>query len=280
MAVHGLIALLFGILGWWHGIALNARGVRVREKVSLRRIPTVGVTGSGFVAVNASYFLLRDYTPLLWYLPAVIDYYSYLGLRLFNAAVCGFLFATAGSLVYRGGLRMVGLLILLGVPLLPLVDAVYQRGAWNAIPDATHSYIDSDGVVRQTSGATCAAAACANIARIYHVELTEADMVLALGTTESGTSPAQIVVGMRRLGFPSRKRISAERDIAAVTPPAVLFVRYGNEPLGHAVAFVRRDGDNVTILDPKSGKADITLEQLQTEWAGYAVEISAPDAIP
>jgi ABC-type bacteriocin/lantibiotic exporter with double-glycine peptidase domain len=106
------------------------------------------------------------------------------------------------------------------------------------------------------------------------VEKTEREMVDLLGTTDDGTTPSQIVYGMRRLGFESRKRRVPDSDYTKLNAPAVLLVMYGTQPLGHAVAYMGQKDGKAEIWNPVSGRQLMTREQLGEIWFGHAIEIA------
>jgi hypothetical protein len=134
--------------------------------------------------------------------------------------------------------------------------------------------IDAEGVVWQSSGVTCAAAACANLARFYGIEKSEKDMVDLLGTTADGTTASQVVYGMRRLGFRCVKRRIGDADISRLDTPAVLFITFGDMPLGHAVAYVGLREGLAEIRDPAGGTRFVSPEDLRQSWLGHAVVVT------
>lgn len=182
-------------------------------------------------------------------------------LLAFIATLCGLLVARQGHR-YRGAIIIGAMLALAPMPVL---QWLYTRPI--AVGAPRHS---NDGLILQSTGSTCVPASAANVARLFGIDKTEREMVQVLGTTESGTTVAQLVCGMRQLGFECTLNNSGVT--ADLHPPAILFVELGSLP--HAVAYVgQRDGKS-EIWDPVRGKRLMTEAQLQHMWIhGSAVEI-------
>lgn len=133
----------------------------------------------------------------------------------------------------------------------------------------------SGEVVLQSSGASCAAASAANLARRYGITRTEPQMAALLGTTRFGTSPAQLVHGLAQLGLSCRKTRRPDADPAALRAPAVLFLPPSGENAGHAVLFAGMEGNGVVIIDPLMGNVVSSRAELAARWKGHAVECEA-----
>lgn len=106
-------------------------------------------------------------------------------------------------------------------------------------PGLTHE-MTTDGVILQTSGVSCAAASGANIARAFGLGKTEKEMAELFGTTKLlGTSDAQVVYGMRTLGFVADRVEIPGADPAQLASLALLSVGHPDTgPESHAVAFI------------------------------------------
>ena len=131
----------------------------------------------------------------------------------------------------------------------------------------------SDGVILQTTDSTCAAASLANVATHLDMPHTEADMAALMGTTAFGTDIAQVYGGLRRLGLRGNAVLVQDRDYHALHSPAILFVDYGNEPLGHAICYMGEKDGRAEIWNPQGGKSFQTQQQLAGSWRGHAMEV-------
>jgi len=226
-----------------------------------------------FLFANVLLLSVRSYPTLSWYLPVAVEYYSVPGLWLINVASMTFAFAAIVTLGYviRHPARWVLLLACIGI--VAMVEYRFRTSPLILPPEVRQERIGEDGVVRQTSGATCAAATCANVARMLGIHATEGELVALLGTTEAGTTPAQIVYAMHGLGFACTKRYVRDRDITKVKAPAVLFVMAVTEVDGHVVALAKVAVGQAEIWDPSAGKMLISVQELPKRWGGRAIEI-------
>jgi hypothetical protein len=129
---------------------------------------------------------------------------------------------------------------------------------------------EDDGVVLQTSGVSCAAASAANLARAHGLPATEKEMAARLGTSASGTSSAELVRGLRPLGFMC-ERIE-QPDPEALPVPVILYIDHpaaGKE--SHAVLLSGKTGGRFVVLDPLVGRRSMSLADLQSRWHGHGV---------
>lgn len=103
-------------------------------------------------------------------------------------------------------------------------------------------------------------------------------MAELLGTNVMGTSPAQIIRGMAKLGIRLRKADIQGRDPCALRCPAMLFVDHpstGSESHLMVLFGVR---DHVCDLsDPLVGKLRIPEKKLRSMWRGKALEVDSVD---
>ena len=129
-------------------------------------------------------------------------------------------------------------------------------------------WISPDGVILQSSSHTCAPAAAANIAAMLGLRTTEKELCALFHTTREGTFPAQVLAGMKQLGVSGRKVTLASSNIAALNPPAMLFL-VGD---GHAVAYAGFTNGSAEIWDPAVGKRRLSTEWLRETWQGHALE--------
>lgn len=134
---------------------------------------------------------------------------------------------------------------------------------------------ERDGVVLQSSDATCVSASAANLLRLHGRHTTEPEMAELLGATSAGATSAQLLDGLEATGLACERAFYPERKLTKVTAPAVLF--YG-EAYGvpHAVVLESRDDDRVAILDPLRGRSSIPLEKVEAWWDGEAVTCGVP----
>ena len=126
----------------------------------------------------------------------------------------------------------------------------------------------------QTSDVSCAAASAANIGRLFGMEKTEREMAEILGTTWAGTTAAQIIYRMQRIGFDCRMVEIPDRDPEKVSTPAMFFVGHPMAgPESHVVAYMGFYENRAEIWDPLQGKISMTKNDLSRIWEGRGIEI-------
>lgn len=128
--------------------------------------------------------------------------------------------------------------------------------------------ITADGVVLQSSNASCLAASAANIARILGKQRTEREMARLCKTSADGTYPTQALVGLRQIGIQGRKVSNSERDIRSIKPPAILFFLDDT----HAVVYVGLSNELAEIWNPSVGKTWLSTSRVHDLWTGHALE--------
>ena len=274
LVVDFLLAMAMVPLGLYYGRALAIKGLRLGGSIDMRSARLLFALILTFVFSNLSLLMSRSYPAFSWYLPVAVEYYATPGLMLLNIASLAFVSSAASALAFQTKSSMRWILPLVCVGLFAVVEYKFRTSALMAEPTIGQEKIGDGGVVLQTGAATCGAAACASAARLLGLQKTELEMVRLLGTTEAGTSPAQIVYAMRELGFVCSKRTISDADVSRVKPPAILFVAVGNEIDGHAVALARVQDGPAEIWDPRYGLTRYTVESLKQHWGGRAIEIS------
>lgn len=261
------------ILGIAYARRLFRKGVDIESRTLSVNAGWILAGIAFFVAVNAAVFVCRAFPRTLWHLPLLVDYFFVPFVWTVNLICTGLLFSTVVSLAMFRRHRLRVSLLLLAVVTVLAFEYIFREMS-RPVAAELGARVDDDGVIRQTSPFTCAAASCANIAQLFGGSFTEREMAHELRTSIRGTSPAQIVFGMRRLGFAAHRLSSSGVEPDAITPPAVLLIDMPQFSAGHAVAYVHRVGDKVEIWDSTRGKVLMTDTELKTVWHGLAVEIA------
>ena len=272
--VDYLVAAAALIAGAMYGRRLFSHGVRLDSRGLGRRAPLLVVAGLTFILGNTLYFVGRSFRGIEWYFPVAISYSDTAVLWLLNLAVMVFAGVAAGYVAVferhraRYILAASILFCLMAGP--PLYHA-YSR----PVPPALRApRVTVSGMLLQTSGSSCSAVSCANVAGVLGAPKTEQEMVDLLGTTVDGTTSAQIVYGMRRLGFRCLKRCIRDRDVTRLHPPALLQTDLVGGVDGHTVAYMGLDGDGVPVVwDPMSEETRRSKDDLQRVWQGRAIEV-------
>ena len=259
--------------GLTHGRTLFRRGVRLSSRDLPRQARLLTCIGLGFVLLNVVYLPVKDNPVTAWFLPVSVEYYGDVATWVVDLLVMAFLSgaAIAVAVLERHPLRWalpVGTVVLLGTAMF-----TYHAFKSGVPPELRGARRSADGVILQTNGSTCAAAACANISSFLGVPKTEKEMVALLGTADDGTSNAEVIHGMRNLGFRCVKRYIRDRDASRLHVPAMLVVDLVGQPDGHAVAYMGQKDGKAEIWDPTGGKKWLGAEELRGLWRGRAIEV-------
>ncbi len=268
-----LVAVVFAWVGCRHGRTLHRKGVRLASKDAPRRAWLFAALGIFFIFANTALLIIKSYPQWMWFFPAAFEYYAVAIVWLVDVAIMAFAFAADVSMAFHERHRARWPLLVGALLVLPVCGWAFHQSPWARRPELKPPRVSADGIVLQSTSSTCAAATCANIARSFGIEKSEQDMVKLLDTTESGTSPSQIVYGLARLGLTCTKRYVPDLDIAKITPPAVLFTGIEAAPDVHAIAFMGFNGKYVRIWDPMNGEIPETEEDLKHRWQGRALEV-------
>lgn len=209
---------------------------------------------------------------LIWNLPLWLQYY-YAALTWGGIiAIFTFVFSFASAVAMRTQHRKRWKIVIAGI----LLIFVIQLVQWNytrPIAPRLKDIVATSGTVMQTSNASCAAASGASIVRTFGMQKTEKQMAELFGTTVGGTSGAQVIYRMRKIGFSCNKVKVSESDPEKLTAPAMLFVdNQFTGPESHAVAYMGFNKDKAEIFDPLEGRRLLSKNELAKIWHGRGIE--------
>lgn len=258
-------------LGWRHGKHLHASGIRVRGRLALRDVPLLACLILVFLSGNVFFVAATQSDIAPRCLPIVIAHYQAPVRMLANMFIMAFIFAVVAGAAYRDSKRLGAGILSLGTTII-LVAHGYAARPEQPVQLGT-PHLSPEGIVLQTNGASCAAAAGANVAQRFGIVTTEAAMARLMGTTDNGTTDDQIVYGLAELHLMAKRRHIADRDIRKVKAPAILLVDLVGGPNGHAVAFVGMQGEVAEIWDPAGGRSLHAVDQVRERWRGWAFEV-------
>lgn len=267
-----LLIILFILAGFLECKRLLSKDPTLDMKTILKKAPYLYVLIPLSVIFLIAANLNRPY--LTWDLPLWLQY-CYTALTWGAIiAMFAFTFSLASVLAFRTKHRERWKIVIAGA----LFIGVVQILQWNYTRPIAPQLKDiegSSGLVFQSNDASCAAASAANIARMFGIRKTEKKMAELLGTTAAGTSAAQIIYGMRKIGFSCRKVEIADSNPQKIKLPAMMFVN--NQfagPESHAVTYVRFRNGKAEIWDPLEGKLLYSKSELAKVWHGRAIEFS------
>lgn len=257
--------------GVLYGQRLLERGVRLGDRFRLRELPFIPACLIAFVILLAGTNYVVSHPRLGWYVPVIVDYHVPVIFWALRLALVTFALVAISFLAWRVRHRRRLAIFAFTVFVLSAVEVTSRYVHRPQLPPLENKV--EQGVVLQSSTSTCAPAASATIARQFGLRPTEAEMVDRMNTTWAGTSPAQIIYGMRSLGLDAKKRDIPSRNLAELTPPAILLVDYKDKPDAHAMAFLGGREKHWIVADPQVGRMTITGEGLKEIWRGHAIEI-------
>ena len=267
------IAALGLVLGLAHGRTLFRHGVRLSSRDLPRKARLLMFVGLGFVMLNLIYLPAKNNPVTAWYLPVPVEYYGYTVTWMADMFIMAFMAGTAIAVAVLERHLLRWALPAVSASLLCTAAFTYHTFHSGTRPELQRARLSPDGMILQTNGSTCAAAACANIATFLGVPKSEKEMVEILGTRDDGTSNAEVVHGMRRLGFKCTKRYIRDRDASRLHAPAMLLVDLVGQVDGHAVAYMGQKDGKAEIWDPTGGKRWLSAEELRVRWRGRAIEV-------
>lgn len=151
-----------------------------------------------------------------------------------------------------------------------LLVAVFQL--WDAWPVTPGAPLEADGWTLQSTESSCSAASAVNFLRLLGQEHTEVELIEKFGTRLSGTSHAQLIVGLADYGYTCRDatiELSAPRPVAA---PAFLVVDHpATGPNSHMILLIGQRDDLQIIVDPLVGRREVARSQLEERFHGKAI---------
>lgn len=277
--VLNILLLVLGVAGGYlesrrlmacqAGLALE--GVLKRAPYLAVLIPLILLWIIGLVFINSL-------PSLTWYLPVWLDFYSTALIWGSLLLLFAFSFSLTVAVAFRTRHAERWKLASAGILLVLTVQYVQWQYTRPVAPSLTH-VTTSDGVILQSSGVSCAAAAGANIVRHFGLEKTERNMAELFGTTtRAGTSAAQVMYGMHQLGIASHKVEIPDADLTHLTVPAMLFVDHPvTGPETHAVAYMALHQGKAEVWDPLVGKRWLTQPQLAQIWHGHGLVFASTD---
>jgi len=265
-----LLIIGFIFVGLMECRRLFAKDANLDLKTVLKRAPYL----YALIPLNILLLIVASLNrpALIWNLPLWLQYHytalSWGGIL----AIFAFVFSLAAAVAIRTHHRERWKIVIAGI----LLIFVIQFIQWNytrPIAPRLKDTVAASGTVMQTSNASCAAASGASIARTFGIQKTEKQMADLFGTTVGGTSGAQVIYGMRKIGFASKKVEVPDSDPERLKSPAMIFIdNQFTGPESHAVAYMGLNKDKAEIWDPLEGKRFLTKAQLAKIWHGRGIE--------
>ncbi len=272
---HGVVLVATVALGLLEARRVQRAGVRELRHAG-QRVRYLYALLPILLLCLVGLFLMQTMRDLWWRLPLLVEY-SFLPLVWGAILGCfGFLFSLVCGLAWRLGDPTRRRLVVASLLMVVAAEVAHWQYARLAAPGLRH-LATSDGVVLQSSDATCAAASAANLLRLSGVQATERQLAVRFGSSVLfGTSIAQVVFGLRELGYDCRRFAEDPSSESSPPLPALLLVDHpavGEE--GHLVLATRRQGQRLEVLDPLTGRRELSRSELRRRWHGRGLHCEA-----
>jgi protein-S-isoprenylcysteine O-methyltransferase Ste14 len=268
-----LVVVTTGSLGVWIARRLRARVPEVTIETALQHARWPNAIPVALVLLLVTHFVLQDHPDWWWAMPPAVERVYLAALWTSLGALMALLVSFASWIAYQQQHPEQKVLVLAGVMLVGSVGYV-QWSFTRPLEGVVEVRETPEGVVLQSTGATCAAATAANLLRIWGRSADERMMAERFNTTQMGTATGQVVLGLAELGLACRKIEVASPE--ALRLPAMLFVDHpAAGPESHAVALVQV-GPQIEVWDPLVGKVFLSADGLAAIWHGRAVDCVPP----
>lgn len=265
--------VLFGIAaGRFYGKQLHRRGVTLGASMQVRNLPLLPLALLGFTTVLILHNVVISHPQLSWYLPTTLEFYLQPFMWALQLVFVLFTMSAVTTLGFETKRRLGFIMLIFTILVVGVVEGVLRFQTSTNLSGIAH--LVKDGIIYQSTDATCAAAAGANIARLYDISMTEATMAEAMHTTRYGTMPAQIIHGFEEIGLYARKVSVPTDELHRVRAPAILLVENTDTEDGHAVALIGYREGNADIWDPIHGRLHFSSLAFSEKWIGHAIEVS------
>lgn len=272
--------LLGGLAFWWGtrvGRWLLRQGATARDMFRGRNWISVAFLGiyvaMMFIVLHAPQW---HWLPMEWRVQGM--HVTWTAMRVMLLGICG-----VGMVVCWYTLRrqvvLVAIIGLLGMSSFTtaehyLLAPIHESLVDNLMPN---------GVYRQTSSSSCAAAAMATLLRAWGKDVPESRVAELAGTSRLGTSMPQLILAARELGMDGLevKRATWEQ-MQQINRPGILaswLIDGTGRRSPHAIALLGMNDDTALIADPALGKFfTLSPEQLQRVWRREYVPLYYPEA--
>jgi hypothetical protein len=267
--VNVVLVLGAGAIGVADAVRLTRRWPDLSLDKVLGRARYLYLPVAMLLPLFAAHVVLHQRPDLFWHLPVWLELYYMAIVWGAIVALFALLFGFAATVALRTRHHERVKLLIAAALLIGAVEFAQWRYT-RPVAGQLNDWVTGEGIVMQSSGVSCAAASAANMARSLGIDKSEREMAELFGTTELGTSAAQVVRGFADLGIDCRKVLVDDGDVAGIAVPAMLFIDHATAgPESHAVARFAHAGV-VEVWDPLTG-SPISAPSLARNWHGRAV---------
>ena len=265
--IRTVLTLLLAVVAWEGGRRLGARPGRARS--------TATVIGM-ILAIGGAAFEIKQTSVVVGGLD-----FSALVVACgggYPACCCGALLLIA--IVWGAPERTVRpRFLLLGVVSAVLVQSTALTGFvwWPLMPRTMANYPDADGLLQQTTGTTCTAAAGAMLTARSGLRYSEGQVAQFANTSPLlGSKPLSLAVGLdravRRQGYRCRSALLTWEQCLALHRPLVIAIYLPQFGLWHSVLLDRMDEAGAWVADPlQTDRERLSRADIEARWHPFAV---------
>ncbi len=276
LSINVIIVIASFLAGWLEGKRLYAKQSDKTIEYILKKSFHLYILITLVLILFLANIILQHHRHIMWGFPVWFNFYLSATIWGIILTIFSFIFSiilTLSFLALHKDRWKAVVCAIVFVSAIQSVQWIYTK----PIAEKLYEKTTPGGIVLQSSGSSCAAASAANILKEFNIHKTEQEMAELFGTTlTTGTSDAQIVYGMKKIGFKCRKVYIEDVDTEKLHTPAMLFIDY-LEDEDHAIAILEHYKDGVEIIDPLIGKRKITREKFKKIWHGRAIEFYLDD---
>lgn len=267
LSIAAIISGIFFGIGIYKWLIVRHKDITLDNVMKVTRLPLYIL---GILTFILLFFgILRLNNDVMWHMPLWIDVYA--DIVLWGSIFISLTFLMTLSIClswYQHHPERIKF-TLAGIVLLTALLVLRFRAEPPLLIDP-EGILSSDGYVLQSTYATCAPAAGANVARELGIEVGEKELAEYMRTNIQGTSPGKKIMGMRKIGLEGKRIIY--KNVHDIQTPAILFVDHEDiGPETHAIAILHTDERYAEIVDPLIGKSRLMHEHLSEIWHGKAI---------
>jgi len=281
MALSIASTVLLGGLAFWWGIRLGRwllrQGATARDMFRGRNWISVA-----FLGIYIAMMFIVLYAPQWHWLPMEWRvqgmHVTWTAMRVMLLGICG-----VGMVICWYTLRrqviLVAIIGLLGMSSFTTAENYLLAPIHHTLTD----HLMPNGVYRQTSNSSCAAAAMATVLRLWDKDVPESRVAELAKTSRLGTSMPQLILAARALGMDGLEVKNATwEQVQQINRPGVLaswLINDVGRRTPHAIALLGINDNTALIADPALGKLfTLSPEQLQRIWREEYVPFYYPES--
>jgi ATP-binding cassette subfamily B protein RaxB len=140
------------------------------------------------------------------------------------------------------------------------------------LPKLTFSWRKTTPTILQSEASECGLACLAMVANHFGHELSLRELRISMPASQQGMNLQEIIQNASTLGFSSRALKAELSDLKELQLPAILHWNFK-----HFVVLTKVSKNHVHIIDPATGKQTLSLNKVDKQFTGIALELRPND---